>query len=558
MSIYESIYYGAGNNFYGPSDTDVPTDLRFYRTNVDNVYVFHWGFQESFITPTLSTLDFDLQLDTDPSFTSPNLVTFDSTTAITFQNGDVRKGFAVPVATRLDNETQTWYARVRSKSGFTTSAWSLILVWEILRRWELQESEALLNNLPDYHVYNKEDLLKAVQDRKTKLYTVCNMYGREFDQNYLEDTLTATNNYVDLCRDEQLFDNFGTFFDFPRPQTEAFVQYRLNLENLILASLIGGTLDAVIRVIRSFTGVAPLIQLIRDRNDFFLTTQLETPTPAPDGATTNFIVSSDYVIGSLVVLKNGLVLSPGTDYTENHSLPGFTMSVAPTLGSTLQVFFDVGSAGSPDPVIFDLSDRTALSGTVTFTNNSLSVTGVGTAFQTELQVGRVITDSAGMVLGTVNQIVSNTSLNLEDPWIGSTGAGTAYKINFNGTTHISGTVSFVSGSPAVSGSGTNFTTELSPGDTITDDAGSVTGVIQTISTDVALTLTSNWTGSTASNTNARKLIYSEPILWDKHSLAYGFIIVVRNPGLFDLDRSLIEKLVIPLLPAHCKVFFDFQ
>ncbi len=559
MSIYDSIFYGAGGSFYGPSDTDVPTDLRFYRTNVDNVYVFHWGFQEAFITPLLSSLDFELQLDTLPSFTSPNMVQFDSTSAITFQNGDVRKGFAVPVSIREDGTTQIWYARVRSKSGFTTSAWSLVLQFEILRKWELEEAEALLNNLPDYHVYNKEDLIRAVSDRSTKLYKVCNMYARELDQNYLEDTLTKTNNYISLCRDEQLFDNFGTFFNYIKPQIQEFVEYRMTLYHLILGSLVGGTLDAIERVIKSFTGVSPVIELIRDRQDFFLTTQLETPTPTPDGIAVDFTLSEDYINGSLVVIKNGVIQTPGVDFTENHSLPGFTMTVAPLIGDTLQAFFDVGNAGEPDPVVFDITNTTNLTGSVTFTNGSVSVTGVGTLFTTELLEGHIITDSAGLVLGVVNQIISPTSLELEDPWIGSTGVSApAKKLNFNGTVHLTGTVTFTNSLTSVTGVGTQFINELAPGDTITDNGGTTLGVVSLVTNNTSLTLVDPWAGLSGANSNARKVIYSEPLLWDRGTLAYGFIIRVVNPGLFVLDRELIEQVVRPLLPAHCKVFFDFE
>jgi len=559
MGIYDSIFYGAGGSFYGPSDTDVPTDLRFYRTNVDNVYVFHWGFQEAFITPLLSTLDYDLQLDSVPTFDSPDLTQFDSLSAISYQNGDVRKGFAVPVPTRLDKTEQTWYARVRSKTGFVFSAWSLILQFTIVKKWELEEAEALLNNLPDYHVYNKEDLIKDVSQRSTKLYKVCNMYSRELDQNYLEDTLTKTNNYISLCRDEQLFDNFGTFFNYEKPQTQQFVEYRMCLLNLILGSLVGATEDAVERVIKCFTGVNPIIELIRERNDFFLTTELETPTPTPNGVAVDFTLTSDYVTNSLVVLKNGVIQTNGVDYTENHSLPGFTMAVAPLIGDTLQAFFDVGSSGQPDPVVFDLSDTVALTGSVTFTNNSQTVTGVGTLFLSEVTPGMILTDSSGLIFGVVTAVASNTSLSLEDPWIGSTGVSSpAYKVNFNGTISLTGSVTFTNGSSAVTGVGTAFLSQLQVGDTIIDDTGLTQGIVSTIASNTSLTLTANWAGSTGVSINARKLVYTEPLLWDRGTLAYGFIIRVVNPGLFILDRELIEQLVRPLLPAHCKVFFDFE
>jgi len=686
MAFYESIFYGSGY-YYGPSGTDVPQDLRFYRTNVDNVYVFHWGFDENFISPQLKDLEFELELDTVDTFDSSNKISYDHITAIHYQNGDVRKGFAVDVATRLDKTEQTWYARVKTRFtyvanyesltdpsgllsvniidvyngteitltssatiglpdptetsnpksfavlnlptnsdqltinvpasttldpgegamyswntssliwekefeflivagdppfpsigdiwfdttiqkfktydgsqiivlGYAYSAWSQSLEFTILEKFEVEEAENILTNLPDYHVYGKEDLRKPVNQRNSNLYTVANMYGCELDQTKLENILAGTNNYISLCRDAQLYDNFGYYFNYRKPQSQEFVEYRVCLENLILGSLVGGTIDGIERVVRSFTGVSPTLEYIRSREDFFLNTIFETPPEAPDGIRTSFSTSSDYRIGSLQVLKNGNVLNPGTDFTENHATPGFDMTVAPLVVDLLQVFFDVGS--TPDPVVFDISNTVTLTGTATFTNGSYTVTGSGTSFLTELNEGNLITDSTGFALGEVLNITSNIELTLKDPWIGSSGSSVIKKINFNGTRKLTGTVTFTNSDPNVSGSGTLFTSELVPNDIITDNNGTVTGEVLSILDDTNLVLKSAWSGSTGANINARKLIYEEPILWDKVSLSHGLIIRVHNPGQFDLDRSVIETLTTQLVPAHVEVYFEFD
>ena len=128
MAFYGSgIFYGSGSFYIGAATTaaqGIPIDLRFYRTSQDGIYVFWWGFDPAFITPTLISAGFDLELDTVPTFDSPNLVTFTQLTAITFQNGNVRKGFAVPVAARINATIQTWYARVRTHIPSFISAWS--------------------------------------------------------------------------------------------------------------------------------------------------------------------------------------------------------------------------------------------------------------------------------------------------------------------------------------------------------------------------------------------------------------------------------------------------
>jgi hypothetical protein len=556
--LYSSIFYGGGNlgGFYGTGNTDVPQDLRFYRTNVDGVYVFHWGFDAGFITPLLATADFDLELDTVSTFDSLNLTQFTSLTALNFQNGDARKGFDVPVASRIDKQEQVWYARVRTRIGFNVSAWSSVLQFIIPERFEVESSENIVNALPDFHVYGKEDLLKPVVDRNSNLYTVATMYGKEVDRTLLENLLTTTNNYVNLCRDEQLYNNFGVLFNYRKPQTQEFVEYRMCLLDLILAALVGGTIDAIQRVVRCFTGIDPVIELIRDRNDFFLSTIFQTPPETTDGIithfstyddtftinsfsittvtdathlqvssttgihngdtinqgstetevlsvidTTNLLVESttgfiagtvisftaiNYIVGSLIVLQNGVILTSGVDYTENHATPGFDMTVAPSPGDVLQVFFEIGFASDPEPLIFDIDDTTPLTGAVTFTNGSTIVTGAGTLFTTELVSGNTITDSEGLILGVVDIITDDFNLTLTDDWIGDSGSGTAAKLNFGED-------------------------ELPPS-----------------------------------------------IAWDQTSLAFGVVIHVLNPGNFALNEELIKTLVTPLVPAHVKIFYLFD
>jgi hypothetical protein len=564
VALYHSIFYGGG--FYGTGSKDVPRDLHFYRTNVDNVYVFYWGFRFDFVTPLLATADFDLELDTTPTFNSPNLVQFNSGNVIDYQNGNVHKGYAVPVSIRQEKTEQIWYARVRTVIGFSASDWSTPLQFVILQKFKQETTERLIDNLPDYHVYNKQDLKRPVNERLTLLYQIMGMYGKEFDQAQLERILTQTNIYINLCRDEQLYDNFGVLFNYRKPQTQEFVEYRECLKALILGSLTGSTLNAIQAVSRCFTGVDADLLLIRDRDDFFITPVLEVPPEVPNGAITAFSTSSDYKPYSLQVLKNGLVLTPGVDFTEDHTGPvfGFNMAVAPLGGDVIQVLFDIGQVlpgdpdGDPEPIIFDITDTTPITGTTTFTNGSRVVSGVGTAYSTELQEGNLISDNSGFVFGLVKNIISNTSLELQDPWTGTTGANASTKrITFNGALHLTGDITFTNSDPNVSAIGGAFTTELAVGDSITDNDGSVAGIVQSITDDDNLVLASNWTGTSGSNINARKLTYEEAILWNKATLSHGVIIRVNNPGQFVLEEELIQTLLTPLLPAYARVFYEF-
>jgi len=331
MAFYGSgILYGSGSFYIGATTTaaqGVPIDLRFYRTSQDGVYTFWFGFDPAFITPALASANFDLQLDTVSTFNSSNLVTFNSSglygfpAPITFQNGNVRKGLTVPVAARINATVQTWYARVRTHTGSFISDWSTTLTWTIPQSVQQSEAEALMESLPDYHVYGKGDLLKPVSQRNTNLWVIENMYGNQLDQVYYANFLTQTDNYVDMCVDENLAANFGVMFNFSKPNSMQYVDYRWILMNLYLASLVGGTNEAIILTVQAFTGVPPTITNIRDLNNFVLTTTQDGPITQTLNTTTITTVTD----GTHLVVGSTLGWVPGSALDTTASIP-FTVT----------------------------------------------------------------------------------------------------------------------------------------------------------------------------------------------------------------------------------------
>lgn len=83
--------------------------------------------------------------------------------------------------------------------------------------------------------------------------------------------------------------------------------------------------------------------------------------------------------------------------------------------------FKYGS--SPGSLFFAGPDLTTLAGTVTLTAGSPTVTGVGTAFNTALQVGDVVALADYKVLAKVAAIASPTVMTLDTGWGGATVAG---------------------------------------------------------------------------------------------------------------------------------------
>lgn len=435
MVFYNAgIFYGSGAFYAGASTSAnqaIPLDLRFYRTSQDGIYVFWWGFDSAFISPSLSSAGFDLELDTSPLFNTPNLVTWTELTAITYQNGNVRKGFAVPVAARINDTTQTWYARVRTHTPSLTSDWSAVLTWTIPPSVQQSDAEALMKSLPDYHVYGEGDLLKPVDQRNTNLWVVEEMYGNQLDKAFYASFLTQTNNYIDLAVDEVLYVNFGIMFEFPKPNSMQYVDYRWILMNLYLAALVGGTNQAVIDIIQSFTGVPPAINNVRDFNNFILTTTQDAPiTPPgfPVPPQTVFFTSTPFT-GELTVedLTTGQFV-PSSAYVADRIQGKWTMNVGTY--DTLQATFDTGN---PIKVFDSLSGATALTGLVTFTHNSINITGTGTLFLTQLNLGQQITDAGGIYLGTVAAVLDNTHVTLSTVWSGPTETVTAYRLQYTDT-----------------------------------------------------------------------------------------------------------------------------
>lgn len=415
--FYDSgLFYGDGT-FYlgGDSGSDSPIGLSFYRTSQDNVYVFYWTFNSSMFTPALASFDYELQIDQVDTFDSPSLSTFTSSTAITYQDGNVWKGFAIPVAPRINATEQIWYARVSIIDGISFG-WSETLIWTIPQSWQQQTAETLMLSLPDAHVYGKGDLLLPVEDRNSNLYVVENMYANQFDAAYYENFLTQTDNFIALCRDENLYSIYGVLFDFPKPVSMVPVDYRGILRALMSASLVGSTNGALDYICRAFTGITPLLIPVRDFNEFFLSVVQDDPITPVSGQTI-FNTTYPFLDATLVIenLTTGLIV-PDSDYESDGINSSWTLFTPTT--DVLQATYDISA--NP-PLIFDsLEGATTLTGTVTFTNDSVLVTGAGTLFLSELAVGDQISDEDGIYIGTILSIDDDENLTLVDEWFGIT------------------------------------------------------------------------------------------------------------------------------------------
>ncbi len=151
-----------------------------------------------------------------------------------------------------------------------------------------------------------------------------------------------------------------------------------------------------------------------------------------------------------------------------------------------------------------------LSGTVTVTLNSTTVTGASTAFTQELAPGdQVVFASDPNRPYTVQSVTSDTSLTLASNYLAATTAGVlanGAKVLFNADPLAAGTVSVTNGSATVSGTGTAFVTAPPGGDGLTVgnrvQIASQPGVFYLVNaaTNTQLTLATAYTGTTNAST----------------------------------------------------------
>ncbi|MEO8473000.1 MAG: hypothetical protein ABI477_12440 [Chryseolinea sp.] len=159
----------------------------------------------------------------------------------------------------------------------------------------------------------------------------------------------------------------------------------------------------------------------------------------------------------------------GSDGTSASSMVTFTAGVA--VGSTLgnpqtgTITSDVSKTGT-------LIIKVNKTGTITTSNGSLTVTGTGTSFTTDLVTGdRLFNGANNVFLGVIASITNNTTLLLT---------------NFSTVPLTS--ISYKTTFATVAGTGTNFTGELAAGDRLFTTANTYLGTIAAITNATTLTL----------------------------------------------------------------------
>jgi hypothetical protein len=161
-----------------------------------------------------------------------------------------------------------------------------------------------------------------------------------------------------------------------------------------------------------------------------------------------------------------------------------TYSIFPTLPTGLSFDQTDGTIGTLRGY------QTLDDGTISTVTGSRTVTGLGTFFQSQLQVGSSVTINGE--LHQVESITSNTEFSTFLPLGSTITVGSIVK-------HIKGSLSLTNGSSTITGYGTDFSTEIVPTKGLVIDAvGTFTGLpvsLVTVVNATTLTLGANFTGT---------------------------------------------------------------
>lgn len=227
--------------------TAVPSESK------ERVWILPFGliFDKAILDPT--ALNYDLQVDTSPTFSSANAKNLSKTSAqlSAFQEGAVGKAFEVALPGRIKDADVTWYWRMRINSGVFVSAWTDAKTFEIPRRNSISETAEIFEELADENSYSKET-------SSSNVYKVLLQAGRELDLLDLEKNRTVADLVIERARDTALNNTFSEYLSLARVSTEPAAHHRWKTVKLWRAFMnLAGTQQGMIESVIPFVAEPP-------------------------------------------------------------------------------------------------------------------------------------------------------------------------------------------------------------------------------------------------------------------------------------------------------------
>ena len=240
-----------------------PQDLHAYISDTLVQEILYWSLSIDATSDVTGIPDhlIEVQIDDVTGFTAPEdfVISLDASGI----DGNLIEGFIYPFTKLQTNLSKYWRVRnlftidptATDPSGITD--WSDYSTFTIFSNDATAIADTMLENIPDESVYKKDT-------RDTNMYQWLNTYGNELDKLAFETFLTQTDLNLNDVRDSRIFSIFGYLFDIRKVTLLTYPEYKELLKLLTDLSFYGGTFKAINDICRFFTGVDPVITLIRD------------------------------------------------------------------------------------------------------------------------------------------------------------------------------------------------------------------------------------------------------------------------------------------------------
>jgi hypothetical protein len=264
-----------------------PLNPRSYLGASENAYVFLWTLQccttcVGGSPAPFNQYDFELCIDTDPTFSSPNLRCFNGMDAVTgfgiggfgddgfgiggftggarglvgYSKGQLVISYEVAFPIRAEDQTIPYYWRVRVLSATLESPWTDTQTLTRDDSLKTDITNRIFATYPDENVYTKDV-------NSTYVYILAKEYARQIEEMSFESIRAKRDIYLESVRDESLYNNFGILYSFS-PRNQTLQEYREQLIQLKDAYEYSGTISAVNKIVKAFTCREPDIIQIKD------------------------------------------------------------------------------------------------------------------------------------------------------------------------------------------------------------------------------------------------------------------------------------------------------
>jgi hypothetical protein len=179
------------------------------------------------------------------------------TSSIEFIAGQIYKGAAIPIYTRLQGDVLPMYWRVKgTRGGVDTAVMSSI--FDTPRAIDGVTRDAMLDLMPD-PIYRK--------DSSSNNYKTHHVYGYSLDDQYVGDIFADNDIGVASVRDATIQDKFGNLVRIERPQAMKAIDFREIVASFLDEARESPSTESVRDMVIACLGIEPIITPIRNISD---------------------------------------------------------------------------------------------------------------------------------------------------------------------------------------------------------------------------------------------------------------------------------------------------